>query len=207
MYAILTQLQRDHLHLDTLLSCLQDHILRSMQSASEEPINFYLIVDIIDYLQVYPEKWHHPIEQAVYQKLLERTDNETRNTIVALIEEHDLQNNSTKALRHRVLENFKQTQSLTQQDSLLLLQYIERQIIHIQVEERSIFPIVKNTLSPQDWEEINRFILQADDHGITDAAIRKEYDNLYHNITDFHPICSNKGDHTKRCNPFSAATR
>ena len=189
MNAILTQLQRDHSHLNALLSCLQDHVVRSMQPTSEEAINFHLIIDIIDYLQVYPERWHHPLEQAVYQKLLQRTGNEARITLISLIEEHDLQNNSTKSLRNRILKSFKQTQSLSKRDSLLLLQYIERQIIHIKVEEKTIFPLAKTTLTQQDWDEINQSVQQTDEN-FTDTAIRKEYDNLYYNITDFHPIGS-----------------
>lgn len=202
MNTIISQLQLDHIHLGGLFACLRDQVNRSLRETEDTPPNLHLIIDIIDYVQVYPEKWHHPVEQAVYQKLLACVDQKHNKVIHELVDEHELQSLATEAIRNRVIESFKQTQQLTIKNAWLLLQYAEGQLRHMKIEERKIFPLTKILLNNEDWRDIAQALeSERSKKGVADAVIKEEYENLYNNIIDFHPL------YTSRCNPFKAATR
>ena len=190
MNPIIRQLQQDHSHFQALIACLKEHL-----TSDSSPIkNNYLILDIIDYLQVYPKTWHHPVEMQLYTKLLERADSSLVDLIEELYRQHSDQENKAKSLRVKIIEQLKKDSQIKQPTLLLILQYLEVQALHIRTEERKVFPLAKIILNEDDWQQITENCLALNSNS-SSKIIKKEYDNLYYNILDFQPI-----QHS-HCNP------
>ena len=171
MLWILDGLRQDHANLATLLEVLERQLDAFAQG--ERP-DYDIVRGVVDYCLGYPDAYHHPREDLVYDKLLIR-DPASIEAIGNLREEHkalaevtadfaavvgDVLDEQQQVPRHRLVEAGR----------LFLDAYRN----HMARENEVIFPVAQMALKAEDWAEI---ALSLQDPG--DPLFGKDFDRRF----------------------------
>lgn len=181
MSYIYRQLCRDHKHMQQLLDTFEG-LLHDLGKGDRDPATLSLILDALDYFSVYPDKWHHPVEDLVFERLLAKPIDD-RDAVVATLAEHRSIAAATRKLNSlfyavandAAVERNKLTGAASE--------YLRLQRRHIQKENRVIFPLVEQHLSRADWEHIGAQ-LKKQSNPLFNSGVKKLYDTLYENLAE-----------------------
>jgi len=181
MPSLLERLNQDHKHLAHLLDLLDREL--DQFHAGREP-EFDLVCEMLEYIESYADKVHHPTEELVFDAIEERTSAKA-SVLEALRNQHE----SLKILNLK----FRQAldgivhEAVLSRDQVELrgreLVHLERQ--HLELEEGEIFPLARKVLTPQDWEAIEKIVPKSDDpvFGKRDRdRFRALYQHLVHSL-------------------------
>ena len=171
---ILEQLRTDHENVATLLDILEDQVERVRKA---ENADYDLMRDIMHYMTTYPDGFHHPVEDAVIEKLVER-DPGNRDMALGVVKEHtDLARKSQSFLD--MLLKVVDGEIVLRKDIVARgVDYIQFLRSHMQREEQRLFPLAESLLSDRDWKEISETIEHRRDPvfgEIVDAQFRSIY--------------------------------
>lgn len=151
---ILQQLKEDHENIAILLDVLKDQIDRVGQT---EKADFDLMRDIMHYMTTYPDGFHHPMEDLVVEKLVER-DPTYRDEALALVKEHADLAKKSKAF-HNMLIKVVDGEIVLRKDIVARgMDYIVFLRSHMQREEKHLFPRAEAALGEKDWKRISNAI-------------------------------------------------
>jgi len=146
MKHLIESLHQDHRNLGKLLDLLENGLL-ALQSGSDP--DYPLMVDIVEYVYSYPDVFHHPREDLLYQRAIER-DPSVREEIEAVLMQHAELKKST----HSLLDSLNAVLDGALVDKVSLIgkikDYIDLQRTHIVLEEAGIYPQVERLLTPDD---------------------------------------------------------
>ena len=159
MSATLDALNEEHANLDRLLAVVERELDVFEQN---QPVDYELIDLVLAYCQSYPDRFHHPKEDLVLEKMKARNPT-TANTFETLEAEHRLIADETT--------RFADIIGLVEQDSQMPRAQVAetgRAFIalyrrHMSFEQEAFFPQAVRTLSEEDWAEIDRHLEQPDD--------------------------------------------
>ena len=145
---MLKRLMHDHKHMAVLLNVLKN---KQMKLSEGESINFIVVRDIVEYMQGYAERCHHPVEDIIYAYYLAHKANDSIDKLSA---EHELVIQASAALMTTL--NLILSDIVVARDKLIVdfADYVALQERHMQMEEREIFPLLAKTLTEQDWQLI-----------------------------------------------------
>jgi len=164
MPAILEQLQVDHRNMRQLLRVLEEEMEAEHQ-------DFDLMRQIVDYSLNYPDLIHHPREERLFRRLMER-DPASKAMVGDLTAEHEdlaqLTHRFAAAL-HNVAQDVEVPRALFRK---LSDDYITRSRQHMEAEEARFFPRLLAVLGDEDWREFD---------GLTEG-----YDPLFGNAVERH---------------------
>ncbi len=148
--ATLERLRNEHRNLRNLLSLLEQQ-LDTLESGG--PFDYQLLADIVDYLVTYPDCYHHPLEDLLFARLIERTP-QLRATIDALEEEHPQM--AADGVRLRVLISRCADGDDIARRALARLgqRYVDSFRAHMDVEDNGVFDALEDGLTPADWLEL-----------------------------------------------------
>ena len=153
MHPILDHLCKDHSHMGSLLATME----RRLQTLSDEgQVDLDGVRAVIYNMIETPDCTHHPIEDIVFQKLIDR-DPAARHVVNKLIEEHarlrQLGALFLKQLELVVLDGPVLRSQLieTGNEYLLLLRD------HMSEEESVVFPWADSCLQATDWKFVQKF--------------------------------------------------
>ncbi len=179
MSSILDQLHQDHINHSKLLDLL-DSDIRSMQDAGTTDFNEML--QIMEYMTKYPDRFHHPCEEIIFDRLKNKGDNEAA-VIRRLCDEHE----RLSALGHELVDNLKEVTKggIVRKDRLnkLACEYLELMRSHMDIEEAEIFPALKERITADEWAEINSELEQAKDP-VFGEVVAAQFEGLYRRILD-----------------------
>ncbi len=181
MHKIQRQLYTDHYHLQRLLSCLSYEI-GCYDYDSKRSADLDIILSALDYIQTYPDKWHHPTEDIIFDRLLEK-DVQESDLIEQLKDEHQQIMQETKKICE--LFNSVAEDCIVSAEELLTgaRHFITLQRQHLEKENEFIYPLMDTVFSEKEWNEIEKEIkLQSDP--LFNNPSKKEYDHLYRYILD-----------------------
>ena len=151
MSRIIETLLEEHRNIEKLLHVLEQEL--EIFDRGESP-DFEILQAIIDYFQDYPETYHHPKEDIVFEKLKLR-DPAVARQIGDAEAEHQVETNRLRQFA-RVVEHVLAGRELLRQTfHRVVRDFIEHQRQHMAKEERLLFPSAVKALRPQDWVEIN----------------------------------------------------
>ncbi|MFA7552675.1 MAG: hemerythrin domain-containing protein [Spongiibacteraceae bacterium] len=154
MNLIVEQLQADHKQLVRILYHLEREA-KAFMGLNRTEACLETILDILDYVQVYPEIWHHPIEDVIYQVLLEK-DAVEASVLADLMAEHETLELLTDNL-HLMVNGLTKTAVVGYQKMRFLKacsHYVTRQLHHMEQEQKLLFPLLASNFGPKDWEEV-----------------------------------------------------
>lgn len=137
----------EHVHFARLLDLLEREV--ALFHAEEQP-NYQLMVDILDYLQYYPDRFHHPREDAAFARLVER-DPGLELPIARRLQEHRVIAAAGEVLLaqlYAVIEEAIVARSALEAAAATYLVYYRH---HLAAEEREVIPRAAELLTPEDW--------------------------------------------------------
>ena len=142
--------------------------------------NLQLIKDIVEYIMNYPDLYHHPREDLVFE-LLRHKDKEIGPVIDHLLGEHKVLTeaaiNLSGMFGNIKANDKKQIRMLSD----MLQKYINLSRSHMGIEESKLFPRAKQALTGEDWADIEKGIDFKDDP-LFGKVIYKQYQHIYDSI-------------------------
>lgn len=180
MDSIYVQLLQDHLNIQRALDNFE-RLLEEMHCAGRDATTLELIMETLDYIAVYPEQWHHPIEDLIFSYLLDNPEVTVEPLNRALGDHRQL-----LADTRRITELFYAITNdcAVERDQLYSAakEYIDAQRRHIERENAEVFPLLEKHLSPADWEQIHAQLLERPAPAIA-PELRDHYDALQQRVS------------------------
>ena len=174
MANVIKKLRIDHRNMSRLLDEMETQL--GLFHMGENP-DYILMMDIMQYMSHYPDLFHHPREDLLFKKLIER-DPSARLVVKDLMQKHDTLAESGKAftdsLRSILSEVLVERESVEAQGR----GYVGTLRRHIDVEESQIFPLAQRVLTEDDWKDIDS-AMEAIEDPLFGTTVRQEYRALY----------------------------
>ena len=144
---MLSSLHKDHLNITRLLTLLKQKLAAIR---NEQPVSYFLLRDVVDYLREVSDKYHHPKEDMIYDYYLKyRVANR-------LHEEHARLLDAGTELKEMVEMILMDAVIPLDQFVARLEQFIEQQEAHMNYEEGVIFPHLRDSLTEDDWRHLEQ---------------------------------------------------
>jgi hemerythrin-like domain-containing protein len=147
---LLDKLKRDHVNLKRLLELLSKE-LDAFFAGKES--NFDLKVELLEYIEHYAERVHHPTEDLIYLVILPRLE-KGKSLLERLHREHESLIGAAHRFRE-TLEGIVQGEVMSREEvETRGREFIALQRKHIDFEEHEIFPLLEDNLTESDWKAI-----------------------------------------------------
>ena len=152
MHRIMEELHRDHINIDRLLKLLESELKKVSEDGDPD---LDLMIDIVDYVENYPDLYHHPREDIVFKAFKARSL-EATEIIDRLMEEHRLLPKMTHDFR-LLLEEVQNGSIIISRDELLskAQEYVDIQRSHLGTEEALIYPMINENMDSEDWTSLD----------------------------------------------------
>jgi len=173
MSKMIEVLLEEHRNIEKLLVVLEQEL--DVFDHSESP-DYEILQAVIDYFQYYPEGYHHPKEDILFEKLKLR-DPVAAMRIGDVEDEHEMETERLNRFAQAVDDVLAGREYLRQNFHDVVREFIEYQRQHMDKEERLLFPAAIKALRAEDWAEI-------------DARMDDRKDPLFDGVTDrkFHAL-------------------
>lgn len=157
MTEIISKLQQDHRHLVQIFDLI-DREIRALEQGGEP--NFELLAHVLDYIKYYPDVFHHPLEDFVFDRL--RPRKESREIVDQLQIDHLRLAALTKEFRDAVT-HLEDSDGATPRDRVVILgrAYVEHQRQHMETEEETVFPQAMSALTDDEWTRVQEYAAAA----------------------------------------------
>ncbi len=147
---IIEVLRQEHRNIEKLLVVLEREL--SAFARGDRP-DYEVVHAVIAYFQVYPDAYHHPLEDMVFEKLKER-DPGAAAKIGDLAADHQRGAERLRRAAHAVESVLADRELVRQTVNDIIRDFIDRERHHMAMEERDFFPAAVKALQPRDWAEI-----------------------------------------------------
>ena len=140
----------DHANFARLLDLLERQL--AAFHVGEQP-DYALLLDIVNYLRHYPDRFHHPREDVAFARLVER-EPALQLPIARLLQEHRViaaAGEDLLELLQGVLEGTVMSRSTLETAAAMYLVYYRH---HIATEEQHVIPRAAELFTPADWAAI-----------------------------------------------------
>ena len=173
-HPILATLYAEHRYMGTLLKLLETQLdLLEMG----EPVDGQVLYESLHYMTHYPDAFHHPREDLVYQRASE-VDPKLADSVDTLQREHDyLAEVGAKALV--AVTDWQETGEDAGKLEKAVRAYIDTMYRHMSAEESLVFPEIDRVLSREDWAMLEQEDLLAP---APDPIFGPKVDREYRNI-------------------------
>ncbi|WP_341665252.1 hemerythrin domain-containing protein [Vibrio sp.] len=174
---MMERIRREHSYMVRLLAVLKQKIV---QLQTEQAINYTLVKEIVDYMANHSERVHHPKEDILYHYYMEHYGH--KKELQDLEHEHELLSDKT--------HTFLNTVEMILQDAVVprnifvdqLEDFILAQKRHLELEERSILPLIEKSFSLHDWQEVEKRWNVGEDDPVFGDTIAEEYQQIAHRV-------------------------
>jgi hemerythrin-like domain-containing protein len=147
---IMDLLYREHRNIEKLLLVLEQEL--GVFDRAGRP-DYEVIKAVIAYFEVYPDSYHHPLENMIFEKLKAR-DPAAAAIVGDLAAEHESGAKRLRRVAQAVASVLMDQELLRCTISDIIRDFILHERRHIAMEERDFFPAAVRTLHPEDWAEI-----------------------------------------------------
>lgn len=164
------------------------HVLRTVGYAMRDGQRFdnQLLGAIIDYIDAFPERFHHPKENEYLFKALRRVSSVAEETLAQLEREHHDGPGEIVRLRTALAEVDKGTPGADKLFADMLVSYAEMGMGHMHKEESIILPLAAKELSAEEWKTMDEAFADNRDPLFSEDA-REEMRGLYSRIVALAP--------------------
>lgn len=137
------------------------------------------------YFEQFVDRMHHPKETDYLFRLLRERSDKADEALSHVQADHDNAEGKLSALRQQLDDTVAGKRPASEMAEALRA-FISDQKEHIRIEERDVFPLAAEVLTPEDWKEIDRAFLDHDDPVFGKSA-RAEFRELLHRIASLAP--------------------
>jgi hemerythrin-like domain-containing protein len=177
MSSIIDILLEEHRNIEKLLLVLEQELEVFDHS---EPPDYEILQAIIEYFQDYPESYHHPKEDIVFEKLKSR-DPAAVTRIGDVEAEHQVELKRLQRFAQAVDDILAGREYPRQSFHNVVQEFIEHQRHHMHKEEQLLFPAAVKALQRDDWAEIDARMNDRKDP-LFDNAVEKKFNVLRQSI-------------------------
>jgi hemerythrin-like domain-containing protein len=146
---IMAALRAEHKHISSVMAIFAQQ-LEAVDSG--DLVDTHVMYETMDYMVFWPDRYHHPREDLVYNRVAE-IDESAADNVDSLQREHD-----KMALRGRRLlaDIVRWREGEITGDSVVKdgRAYIEKMYVHMNTEEELVFPQIEGVLTLDDWREL-----------------------------------------------------
>lgn len=146
---VLDTLQAEHRHIAQVMVLLGEQLRRIERG---EVVNTHVSYELCDYLVRWPDRFHHPREDRLYSYVAD-LDPSLAADVQRLEREHETMARHSRELLSTVVD-WRAGRSSGRDLIERGRDYISFCHRHMREEEASVFPRIRETLSPQDWREL-----------------------------------------------------
>ncbi|KUJ83541.1 hemerythrin HHE cation-binding protein [Microbulbifer flavimaris] len=183
MHTLYRQLCDDHRNMQRLLDAF-DQLLRDLSRRDRDPETLSLILDALDYISIYPDRWHHPVEDLAMKQLLGHADAD-REAIEITQREHRSITATTR--RMNALFYAVANDAAVERSQLFRAtrDYLQLQRAHMQRENERIFPQFASLLTAEDWALVEAQLKRQQDP-LFSSDLKRLYESLHHYIVGLY---------------------
>jgi len=150
MHPRLEELHQDHLNLAKVLRLLESQ-LADIRAGEHTDLN--TLSEIVDYVESYPDLFHHRHENVIFLAYLERCGGRCE-LFEGLLEEHVRLVNKTHEIREHIQQWWHDSPVPRERITAIIADYLRLQWNHLNLEEDSAFGVLDRELTADDWERI-----------------------------------------------------
>ncbi len=152
MPATMDMLRSEHRNISRLLDMLDRQFV--LFEKTGEP-DYELLAEIVDYLRSFPDLYHHPKEDLVLERLKARNPKKAAE-VGDLDKEHEEVGERLNTFTRAVAKVLLGTH--VSRDAFLLVarEFVDGERKHMASEERVFFPAAMQSLTDDDWREIDQ---------------------------------------------------
>jgi hemerythrin-like domain-containing protein len=151
---LLERLSRDHARIAGVVKRLAD-LAEELDSSPD----WSSIAELIDFLDYYADKVHHPLEDRVFDYLVNKGLTPTeRHLVFKNLRQHEEIIGMTETLARQASEAAAGTPVDVPEFTDALLAYISLQMRHLRFEENQLFPLLDQGLDNSDWNALTQSV-------------------------------------------------
>jgi len=151
MPTLIDILLEEHRNIEKLLHVLEQEL--EVFDHTESP-DYEILQAIVDYFQDYPESYHHPKEDVIFEKLKIR-DPTAASSIIDVEAEHKLETNRLCRFAQAISNVLAGREYPRQRFHSVARDFIDHQRQHMHKEEQFLYPAAVKSLRAEDWAEID----------------------------------------------------
>jgi hemerythrin-like domain-containing protein len=153
------QLGRDHRNMRLLLDIIEEEMNAYRDGRVPD---FDLLRMITEYILEYPDLVHHPLENAIFERLTKRLP--TTNPFIGhLVREHSELSELTRRFAAAISNAARDVELPREWLEKLTREYLLANRMHMEIEEKHLFPPAAAILTDEDWVDIEKSVSQAAD--------------------------------------------
>ncbi|MGH1469669.1 MAG: hemerythrin domain-containing protein [Cellvibrionaceae bacterium] len=182
MHPTQSQLYADHYNHLRLLRFLEAEV-DCFECGEDWHVRLPVILEIFDYLHAYPERRHHPIEEAAFELLLKKGVDNSEDIWAIRAEHTKLEELTRKASQ---LFTAVANDIVISKEELVFVTkaFLTRQFEHIYRENFEFYPVFERDISDKEWDSIERKVDKK--YGVQPKNVLcDEYKNIYKTILHF----------------------
>jgi hemerythrin-like domain-containing protein len=178
MDPLLAAMADDHRHINRLMSCLDAEVFNYLDGYGSE-LALCRILDALEYMQVYPDRYHHPLENKLFARLKPRVSDPDLLSMLENIEgQHEELESMTCSLQEQFMALANDRDVDREQLADLYRRYSELQREHLQCENKHVFSVLFDYLQAEDYADIRAEMEAAKDPLFSDRY-RDHFQSLY----------------------------
>ena len=178
-------LQAEHRSLAAVMHGML-YLIRDVRLRGTAP-RFDVLAAMIDYINAFPERFHHPKEETYLFRQLASRWSDAAPLIDKLRAEHRLSGVKIRALE-QALERYRQGGGAAEFRAFAeaAADYATLQWQHIRTEEDQLIPLARAYLRPSDWNVVDEAFSGHSDP-LFGVETEHEYENLFRRIVNLAP--------------------
>lgn len=173
----------EHMNIASVLACLR-YLLGEIDKGAWAA-DFQLLSDIIDYMEDFPEKMHHPKEEDYILAALRRRKPDSGPLLDKVRDEHVKGTEMLAGLRGK-LDLYESDPAAFPGFLEAARAYIEFERRHMVREERELLPLARRALRADDWRAIEAAFARNEDPLFGDKR-RTQFETLFRHILELAP--------------------
>lgn len=177
MPEVIKVLLAEHANVSQLLAVLDRQITMFIEGSDPD---FEIMESVADYFQSFPDLYHYPKEDLIFQKLKKR-NSAAAKAFGDLQSEHEEIAIFTREFAQAVQAGTDEPQVVRETYDHWLRGFVEVQRQHMGKEETLLYPAAVDSLTEEDWSDIDARITDAEDP-LLGEAISERYEALRREI-------------------------
>ena len=157
--SLITAINEEHRTIAKLLHLIDQQVMRFSESASPDLDLLHLIMD---YTQAFPDLYHHPKEDAIFNKLKER-EPAMAVQVDTLLDDHRNMQQVTRKFANLVEQLIEDATMPRDAFVKAAVDYVDFQRNHMMREVGDVLPAAVRVLTAADWAELEAGIDQGED--------------------------------------------
>jgi hemerythrin-like domain-containing protein len=159
MSEVIRVLRREHANMASLVKTLEWQVREFERGGKPD---YDVIRAAIDYFLSFPDLYHHPKEDMVYARLLER-DPQAAQRIGDLRREHEIIAQRSRELSAGLTAVLDEAQVPRESFVRWARAFIDLQLAHMRMEEEVFFPTALRCLTDADWQALQAEMTSEED--------------------------------------------